>query len=120
MRMTVVVLDDGGHLISADRMDGASFNGERTAMGKAFAALMLRQPTTAIAELSKTRPDRYFGIMNMYPGQVYLVSGGLPLAVNNRLVGGVGVAGLPPGMDEKACEAGIAAWQKYREGHGKK
>jgi len=115
LRMTVAVLDDGGHLISADRMDGASFNGERTATGKAFTAVMTRRPSAAAAELSKTAPERYYGIMNMYPGQVYLVPGGLPLTVNNRIVGAVGVSGLPSGMDEKACEAGIAAWQKYRE-----
>jgi uncharacterized protein GlcG (DUF336 family) len=67
----------------------------------------------------KTARKRYWGIMNMWPGQVYIVSGGLPLTVNNRLVGAVGVSGLPSGVDEKATQAGIAAWQKYREGQSK-
>jgi uncharacterized protein GlcG (DUF336 family) len=75
----------------------------------------LRDRTEVAAELAKDRPDRYFGIMNMYPGEVYLVGGGLPLAVGNLLVGAVGVAGLPQGVDEKAALAGIAAWNKYRE-----
>ena len=119
MRMSVAVLDDGGHLVSVDRMDGTSFNSERQATGKAFAAVMARQPTAAIAELLTTAPNRFYGIMNMYPGQVYLVSGGLPLAINNRLVGSVGVSGLPSGVDEKAAQAGIAAWQKYRESQNK-
>jgi uncharacterized protein GlcG (DUF336 family) len=48
-----------------------------------------------LANLAKERPDRYFGIMNMYPGKVYLVGGGVPLTVDGRLVGAVGVAGLP-------------------------
>jgi uncharacterized protein GlcG (DUF336 family) len=51
----------------------------------------------------------------MYPGQVYLVGGGVPLAIGGRLVGAVGVAGLPQGVDEKAALAGIDAWNKYRE-----
>jgi uncharacterized protein GlcG (DUF336 family) len=85
--MTVVILDEEGQLISADRMEGASFHLERFAKGKALASLIMRDRTEAAAELSKTRPDRYFGIMNMYPGEVYLVGGGLPLAVGNRLVG---------------------------------
>ncbi len=119
MRMSLAVLDDGGHLVSVDRMDGTSFNSERQATGKAFAAVMARQPTAAIAELLTTAPNRFYGIMNMYPGQVYLVSGGLPLAINNRLVGSVGVSGLPSGVDEKAAQAGIAAWQKYRESQNK-
>lgn len=115
LTMTVVILDEEGQLISMDRMEGASFHLERFAKGKAFASLILRDRTETAAELNKTRPDRYFGIMNMYPGEVYLVGGGLPLAIGNRLVGAVGVAGLPQGVDEKAAEAGIAAWNKYRE-----
>src|SRR5262249_16062665 len=120
MRMAVVVLDDGGHLISADRMDGTSFNSEHQAKGKAFTSVISRQPSAAVAELMTTAPNRFYGIMNMWPGQVYIVSGGLPVTVNNRLVGAVGVSGLPSGVDEKAAQAGIAAWQKYREGQSKK
>jgi uncharacterized protein GlcG (DUF336 family) len=115
MQMTVVIVDHAGQLISADRMEGASFHLERFAKGKAYASLILRDRTEVAAELAKDRPDRYFGIMNMYPGEVYLVGGGLPLAVGNLLVGAVGVAGLPQGVDEKAALAGIAAWNKYRE-----
>ena len=115
MQMTVVIVDDSGQLISADRMENASFHLERFAKGKALASLILRDRTEVAAELAKTRPDRYFGIMNMYPGEVYLVGGGVPLAVGDRLVGAIGVAGLPQGVDEKAAEAGIAAWNKFRE-----
>jgi uncharacterized protein GlcG (DUF336 family) len=115
MQMTVVIVDDSGQLISADRMENASFHLERFAKGKALASLILRDRTEVAAELAKSRPDRYFGIMNMYPGEVYLVGGGVPLAVGNRLVGAIGVAGLPQGVDEKAAEAGIAAWNKFRE-----
>jgi len=119
MRMAVVVLDDGGHLISADRMDGTSFNSEHQAQGKAFTSIISRQPSAAVAALMTTAPERFYGIINMWPGQVYIVAGGLPLTINNRLVGSVGVSGLPSGVDEKAAQAGIAAWQKYREGLSK-
>ncbi len=53
--------------------------------------------------------------MNMYPGRVYLVGGGVPLVTDGKLVGAVGVAGLPQGVDEKAGRAGIAAWEKLRD-----
>ncbi len=62
------------------------------------------RPRCALCD--KTRPDRYFGIINMYPGKIYLVGGGVPLAVDGVLVGGVGVAGLPEGVDEKSARAG--------------
>ena len=108
-------VDAAGNLVSADKMDGTTINNTRFAEGKAFASAILRQTTEVLANLAKERPDRYFGIMNMYPGKVYLVGGGVPLTVEGRLVGAVGVAGLPQGIDEKAARAGIAAWEKFRE-----
>jgi glc operon protein GlcG len=114
MRAAVVVVDASGNLVSADTMDGVRFNDAKGAEGKAFAAAIFREPTQGLSELAKTRPDRYFGIMNMYAGKVYLVGGGVPLAVDGQLVGAVGVAGLPEFVDEKAARAGIAAWEKFR------
>ena len=113
--MTVVVLDNAGHLVSLDRMDGASFHLEKFARGKAFLALITRRNTQDAADLAKTRPDRYFGIMGMYPGEVYMVGGGLPIVTDGKLVGAVGIAGLPQGMDEKAGQAGIDALQRSRK-----
>jgi glc operon protein GlcG len=115
MVMAVAVVDQAGNAVSVDRMDGSSFGNTHLAEGKAFASLVFRQTTEVLAGLAKDRPDRYFGIMNMYPGKVYLVGGGVPLVVDGRIVGAVGVAGLPQGVDEKAGRAGIEAWDKFRQ-----
>ena len=114
MRAAVAVVDVSGNLVSADSMDGVRFNDMKGAQGKAFAAAIFRDTTEVLGELAKTRPDRYFGILSLYPGRVYLVGGGVPLAVEGRLVGGVGVAGLPQFVDEKAARAGMAAWDNFR------
>jgi glc operon protein GlcG len=113
-RLAVAVVDTAGNLVSADMMDGVRSSDMRGAQGKAFASAIFRQTTQEISELVKTRPDRYFGIINMYPGKVYLVGGGVPLALDGKLVGGVGVAGLHQFVDEKAARAGIAAWERFR------
>jgi glc operon protein GlcG len=114
MRMAVAILDDGGYIVSVDRMDGTSFNSVNQAIGKAFTSVLYRRPSAELAELVKTAPERFYGIMNMWPGKVYIVSGGLPLVVDGKLVGAVGISGLPPGVDEKASKAGLAAWEKYK------
>ncbi len=114
MRMGVAVVDVGGDVISGDRMDEGSSRNVRFAEAKAFASAMYRQTTEVLGALYKTRPDRYFGIMNMYGNKVYLVGGGVPIALDGKLVGAVGVAGLPEGEDEKAGRAGIANWEKMR------
>ena len=49
-------------------------------------------------------------MMNLFPEQIYLLSGGLPLKRDGRVIGAVGVAGGAAGMDEKIAEAGVAAW----------
>jgi uncharacterized protein GlcG (DUF336 family) len=113
LSMAVAVVDAAGNVVSADRMDGAALQNIRFAEGKALAAALYRQTTDELAALYTTRPDRFFGIMNMYPG-IYLVGGGLPLTVDGLLAGGVGVAGLPEGIDEKSAHAGISAWMKLR------
>jgi uncharacterized protein GlcG (DUF336 family) len=114
--MGVAVVDVGGETIASARMDGASSRNVRFAEAKAFASAQYRQTTERLGALAKDRPDRYFGIMNMYGSKVYLVGGGVPLARDGKLVGAVGVAGLPEGEDEKACRAGIAAWEKMAGG----
>jgi uncharacterized protein GlcG (DUF336 family) len=114
MRMAVVVVDATGNLVSADSMDGVRLNDIKGAHGKAFAAAIYRQTTQSLSEIAKTRPDRYFGMMNMYPGQIYLVGGGVPIERDGKLIGAVGVAGLPEFVDEKSARAGIAAWEKAR------
>lgn len=113
-RMGVAVVDVGGDIISGDRMDEGSSRNVRFAEAKAFASAMYRQTTEVLGALYKTRPDRYFGILNMYGNKVYLVGGGVPIALDGKLVGAVGVAGLPQGEDEAAARAGIAAWEKMR------
>jgi uncharacterized protein GlcG (DUF336 family) len=115
LRMSVVVLDQAANMVSSARMDGAGVQNVHFAEGKAYASAIFRQTTQALADIAKTRPDRYFGIMNMYPGKVYLVGGGVPLGLDGQFFGAVGVAGLPEGVDEKAGLAGIAAWTKFRD-----
>jgi uncharacterized protein GlcG (DUF336 family) len=114
LRLGVVVVDTAGELIAGERMDGAPARNIMMATAKAFTSVMYRTTSQKMSELYKTSPDRYFGIMNLYGNKVYLVGGGVPLAVGGKLVGAVGVAGLPEGQDEAAATAGIAAWEKVR------
>lgn len=109
------VLDGAGNVVSLDRMDGASYQQDRQAAGKARIAVMLRQRSSISAGLIETQPDRFFSVLSMYPGEIYWQAGGVPLAVDGRLVGGVGISGLVGGQDEPAADAGIEAWQRYRE-----
>ena len=110
--MAVCVVDQAGNMVSSDRMDGVSFANTIYAEGKAFASAIQRQTTETLSQLAKDRPDRYFGIMGMFPGKVYLVGGGVPIIRNGQLIGAVGTAGLAQYEDEAAGRAGIAALER--------
>jgi glc operon protein GlcG len=111
-RLGVVVMDETGEFVAGGRMDGAPGRNIQFAEGKAFAAVMYRTTSEAMSNLYKTAPARYFGIMNMYGNRIYLVGGGIPLVVDGKLVGAVGIAGT--NQDELFAQAGIAAWEKAR------
>ena len=78
--------------VSLARMDGAGVQNVQLAEGNGYTSAIFRQTTQALGDIAKTRPDRYFGIMNMYPGKVYLVGGGVPLALDGQFFGPVGGA----------------------------
>jgi glc operon protein GlcG len=65
------------------------------------------------------RPDRYLGTLATMGSTVYMVNGGQPLVVDGHIVGAIGVAGLGPGEDDQAGDAGIAAWQRLRQSMGR-
>jgi len=54
MRMAVVVVDQSGSVVSADRVDRVSFANSHLAEGKAFASAAFRQTTAALADLAQT------------------------------------------------------------------
>jgi glc operon protein GlcG len=110
----IAVLDSAGNVVSLDRMDGASYHQDRQSAGKARIAVQLRQRSSATTRILETAPERFYSVLSMFPGEILWQSGGVPLAVDGRLVGAVGVSGLPSGQDERAADAGVDAWQLYR------
>jgi len=104
------------NIVSSDRMDGAALQNIRFwPKGKAFASALYRQTTEALGELYKTAARPLFSASS-----ICILGRFISWAVECRspsrgvLVGGVGVAGLPQGVDEKSAQAGIDAWMKFR------
>jgi glc operon protein GlcG len=105
--VTVVVVDESGVLKELVRMDGAPLVSVQTAINKAFAAAAIGMPPddfyaaiesdgAAVAEFA-TRPG------------LALIAGGLPLIVDGRPAGAIGVAGAMTGAeDRRIAEVAIA------------
>ena len=97
----IAIVDEGGHLLSFQRMDGASIGAIDAAIGKARTSSIYRRPTKVLEEAAKTRP----AIVTL-PNSVQL-QGGMPIVVNGVIVGAVGVGGVTSQQDEQIAEAGL-------------
>ena len=114
-RAAIAVVDFNGNLVSLDSMDGTSGFWVRFAIGKAMGAATLQQSTAESADQLQSNPQRFHSALSLMQGQIILIPGGLPLIVNNVIVGAVGSAGHRGDGDVRAAKAGVAAWEKYRQ-----
>src|ERR1041384_6202436 len=114
-RAAFAVVDFNGNLVSLDSMDGTSGFWVRFAIGKAMGAATLQQSTAESADQLQTNPQRFHSALSLMQGQIILIPGGLPLIIDNVIVGAVGSAGHRGDGDVRAAKAGIAAWEKYRQ-----
>jgi glc operon protein GlcG len=97
----VAILDDGGHLLHLERMDGATPANADIAVQKARTAALTRRT-------SKMWEDRVAaGRLSMLKMPVLPVQGGVPILVEGVCVGAVGVSGVQSHEDEQIAEAGI-------------
>ncbi len=114
MKAAIAVVDASGRLVSLDQLDGALPNRDRMAKGKAFAAITLGRNTHEMLDLIDTKPTRYYGLLAMFPGELYFSGGGVLLQVDGETVGAIGIAGGKDGTDEVMAEAAIEEWLKLR------
>ncbi|MGQ0580055.1 MAG: GlcG/HbpS family heme-binding protein [Betaproteobacteria bacterium] len=102
--VVIAVVDDGGHLVYLQRIDGTQTGSIDVAIGKARTSAAFKRPTKIFDELAKTRPS----ITSISPNAV-LLEGGVPVVVGGQVVGAVGVSGVTSAQDAQIAEAGIAA-----------
>ena len=101
----IAVLDAGGRLVAALRMDGNGYGIMAFAIAKAEAVAAWGFPTAAMAEAARATPG--FG----NAPNVVTVGGGVPVfsADGRERIGAVGVSGEAPADDAACAEAGIRA-----------
>jgi glc operon protein GlcG len=109
LKCNVAVVDDGGHLLSFARMDGARPASAATALTKAVSAATFRQETGPLP--AKGEPDVLLSlsIQNASGGKVTTLRGGVPIVVDGQVVGAVGVGGGTGEQDAEVAGAGIHA-----------
>ena len=103
--VTIAVVDDGGHLLWLQRLDGAAPSTAQIAPAKAHAAALGRRESKAYEDMINQGRIAYLSV----PALHGMLEGGVPIVVQGECVGAVGVSGVKSTEDAQIARAGIAA-----------
>ena len=106
--MAVVVLDESGHLKSAQRQDGASMFRIDVATGKAWAAVAMGASSRVLSERAASNPNFFVSLASTAHGRFLPQTGAVLIKDElGNIVGAVGASGGTGDEDEEICIAGV-------------
>ena len=103
-RLAIAVVEPSGALVAFGRMDDVPYGSIGVAQSKARSAALFRTPTSALEERLASGRTALLAIEGMIP-----VAGGVPIVVDGRMVGAIGVSGASSAQDDEVARAAIAA-----------
>lgn len=104
--VVIAIIDDGANLVYLQRADETQVGSINVAIAKAESAVKFKRPTKAFEDALATRP----AILKL-PGALP-VEGGLPLMLDGKILGAIGVSGVLSNQDGQIAKAGHEAFLK--------
>jgi uncharacterized protein GlcG (DUF336 family) len=98
------VVDTGGVLAYLERIDGVQTGSAETSIEKARAAAAFKRPSKAFEDIVAGGKVNYLRL----PGSMPL-EGGVPIVVDGKIVGAIGVSGATSAQDGQCARAGAEA-----------
>lgn len=103
-KVTIAIVDDGGHLLLLQREHDTKFGSVETAMMKAHAAIAFQYATKDSENAVQTGRLIHLALPGVIPAE-----GGVPLSIDGVIVGGLGISGVRAVQDGQIAAAGAAA-----------
>lgn len=100
--MVICVVDDAGHLIYLEKMDGTQIGSIQVAQDKAATAVNFKRPTKALEDAVAGGRNAVLKLTGAIP-----IEGGIPVMVGGELIGAVGVSGGTSPQDAQVAAAGV-------------
>jgi len=105
--VAIAVVDEAGHLIAFQKLDDTQVGSIDIAIGKARTAARLKRPTKALEDAVACGRTVMLAVEGIVP-----LEGGVPVTVDGRIIGAVGVSGVTSQQDAQVAQAGAAALGK--------
>lgn len=102
--VAIAVVDDGGHPLAMERLDGCAPIGAYIATEKARSSALGRRESKGYEEMVNGGRSAFLSAPLLTS-----LEGGVPVLVDGQVVGAVGVSGVKADQDAQVAKAGIAA-----------
>ena len=104
--VAIAIVDTGGHLVAFSRIDDTQIGSIDIALGKARTANSLKRPTKALQDgIAQGGANlRLFAVKDVLP-----LEGGVPIVVDGKIIGAIGVSGVMSNQDAEVAMAGANA-----------
>ena len=101
--MAVAIVDPSGNLVYYEKMDGTQLGSANVAIDKARSAALFKRPTKAFQDAVAAGGDglRILRLQGATP-----LEGGIPLVMDGKIVGAIGVSGATSAQDAQCAKAG--------------
>ena len=103
--VTIAIVDDGGHLLWLQRLDGAPAISSHIAPAKAHTAALGRRESKVYEDVINGGRTSFLSA----PAVAGMLEGGVPILKDGQCLGAVGVSGVKSSEDAQIARAGIAA-----------
>jgi uncharacterized protein GlcG (DUF336 family) len=103
--VSIAVVDDGGHVLWLQRLDGAAPISAEIAPAKARTAALGRRESKAYEDMINQGRIAFLSAPVLHG----MLEGGVPIVIGSDCVGAVGVSGVKSSEDAQIARAGIAA-----------
>lgn len=105
--VVIAIVDDGGHLLWLQRLDGVAPISSQIAPAKARTAALGQRESRVYEEMINQGRMSFLSA----PGLEGMLEGGVPIVVDGQCVGALGVSGVKSAEDAQIARAGIAVLQ---------
>ena len=104
--VAIAVVDTAGNLVAFSKGDNTQIASADVSQGKAYTAVGYKRPTKALQD---TIAAGGVGLRALTLTGVVAAEGGVPLVLNGKIVGAIGVSGMSSEQDGVVAAAGVAA-----------